>query len=102
MTIPDDWVALIDLDGTTADYDTRMLQQLNDIASPWEQAYQLVPYGDITDWLEARMDLIKRQPGFWEHLPPIPIGIEIAELLQSELEFRLMVLTKGPKRNVAA
>ncbi len=98
-----DKVALIDLDGSTADYDHAVRQHLEKIRSPGEPVIR--PQDDLYDnmptWLEERVDLIKRQPGFWRTLPPIPVGLEVCSLLQ-ELGFRLMVLTKGPKNTVQA
>lgn len=102
-TLAADKVALIDLDGSTADYDRAMREQLLKIRSPDEPVIN--PEDDLYDntppWLEERIDLIKRQPGFWRTLPPIAVGLEICHLLE-ELSYRLMVLTKGPKNTTSA
>jgi 5'(3')-deoxyribonucleotidase len=97
-----DRVALIDLDGTTADYDLALKTQLNLLRSPSEEKLEYVPYGEMPTWLENRIDLIKRQPGFWSGLQPIPIGLHICELLQDTHNLRLMVLSKGPRRTTSA
>lgn len=101
MMAPDDQIALIDLDGTTADYDRAMVVQLKLLRSPLEDQLESIPYGEVPTWLEARMDLIKRQTGFWRDLPPIPLGLEICRFLQNR-GFRLMVLSKGPRRTTSA
>lgn len=102
QSVPDDWVALIDLDGTTADYDRAMLERLRRLMCPMEAMPFGIPYGNVPEWLENRMDLIKCQPGFWRTLPRIEIGIEICKLLEEAFNFRLMVLTKGPRRTTSA
>lgn len=99
---PDDQVALIDLDGTTADYDRAMRDALNRIRHPSEGHFEYIPYGEVPDWLEDRMDLIKTQPGFWLGLPPIDLGLEVCAVLQNALGLRLMVLSKGPRRTIPA
>lgn len=89
-------VALIDLDGTLADYDGAMKAELEKLRSPHEP-----PLGDdnhvAEPWLEARQLLIKRSPGFWLSLPKIPRGFEVVDVLRA-LSFQLMVLSKGPTR----
>lgn len=92
-------VALFDLDGSLADYDSRMRQELQTILAPGE----VVPDNPWTaeSYWERRMDLIKRQPGFWRNLEPIPLGVRVFALF-CELDFRCMILTKGPRRTTAA
>ncbi len=99
---PDDRVALIDLDGTCADYDGAMVKELNKIRCSDEPELDHIPYGMVPPYLEHRIDLIKRQTGFWSSLPVIPIGLDVCRLLKENLGFELMVLTKGPKRTTSA
>jgi len=87
-------VALLDLDGSLADFDARMKEKLLELQSPGE------PTGS-SDWISARRDLIKRQPGFWMSLAPIPFGISLYHLL-GELGYTRMILTKGPRTNTGA
>jgi 5'-nucleotidase len=98
MIIEDDRIALIDLDGTAADYDSEMQAQMRLIASPGEALYNHRPVldEDEPDWLKARRKLIQRQPGFWRKLKPLPMGFEVIDELR-QLKFDLHVLTKGPK-----
>jgi 5'(3')-deoxyribonucleotidase len=97
MTDADDRIALIDLDGTAADYDAAMQAQLRLIRSPGEAADVRRPVldEDEADYMKARRKLIQRQPGFWRNLKPLPMGFEVIEEMR-RLTFSLHVLTKGP------
>jgi hypothetical protein len=57
--------------------------------------------GKHPDWLEARMTLIKKQPGWWRNLPELPLGMELVGFLR-DLNFSLHVLTKGPYNTTTA
>jgi 5'-nucleotidase len=107
MTKQPEKIALIDLDGTIADYDQNMRRELLKTLSPveHEQYGELIKSGDIYetrhDWLNARADLIKKQTGFWRNLPLIADGYAIYQLL-GQLGYRRVILTKGPKRTTSA
>ena len=89
-------VALIDLDGTLADFDAGLLEGLKSLLSPIEWANpQGVNFRDQAPWYKARKHLICRQPGFWLNLPRIETGFAITQLLE-DLGYQLHVLTKGP------
>lgn len=91
-------IALIDLDGTVADYESAMLRDLRDITSPDEPTITLqVLYcqGRRPDWLENRVDMIRRQPGWWRNLEPIDTGMWVYEQIV-KTGFEPYVLTKGP------
>lgn len=91
---PTDRVALIDLDGTVADYDKSMNEWQQKLASPTET----IPFTRMdheTPWLEARRKLIQRIPGFWKNLQPIQHGFDVVEVMR-EIGYSLHVLTKGP------
>lgn len=88
-------IALIDLDGTLANYDLAMATALERLRSPEEPLIgEDLHHGP--PWLEARQDLIKQAPGFWQNLDLIPRGFEVIDVLRA-LSFRLMVLSKGPR-----
>lgn len=89
----EDRVALIDLDGTIADYDLAMITAMKQIQHPSETLYQKLE--SEPDYVKARRLLIQRQPGFWKNLKPLQLGFDIVEELRS-LGFLLHVLTKGP------
>lgn len=95
-------IALVDMDGTLADYNGAMTRDLAQLADP----EVLADLGDL-DFLErkphmkARMDLIKRQPGWWAGLAKLPQGFQILDILR-QLEYRIHILTRGPKTNINA
>jgi 5'(3')-deoxyribonucleotidase len=95
-------VANIDLDGTVANFNKALLAALNEIRNPdVEPEYTSAHLDNEPDWLAARMSYIKRSPGFWRNLEPIPLGLRVVELIR-DAGFRLNVLTKGPKRTTSA
>jgi 5'-nucleotidase len=90
-------IALIDMDGTIADFDGQMQRD-------YRTALRLELPGSYHLPIEAEhnvKDLIKRQPGWWRKLPRIDLGIYLACRLEA-MGFRLMVLTKGPVRTTTA
>lgn len=96
-------IALIDMDGTLADYAGALKRDLDKLVAP-EELPRLV--GTLEEQeayphLKARMDLIKRQPGWWEGLATLPAGFVVVNMLR-RLDYHLHILTKGPKRNVDA
>ena len=94
----EDRVALIDLDGTVADYDGTMKRELEKLRDPLELASD---DREAPPHIEARRALIRKVPGFWRTLPRIERGFEIVEELR-ELGFMLHVLTAGPKSTPSA
>ena len=95
----EDLVALIDIDGTIADYDGEMDRHLRDLKSPEEPSFS--GWDNVPKHIEARRNLIKRQPGFWRSLPRLELGFHVVEELRV-LGFMLHVLTKGPKYTTSA
>lgn len=95
-------VALIDMDGTVADFDGAMVRELKRLAAPGEPPaigedglYIDAPY------IRVRRKLIRSQPGFWRSLKPYGPGFEILAVLK-KLDFKCHVLTKGPAHEPAA
>lgn len=84
-------IALIDLDGTLADFDKAMKAELDLLESP----YEVNSNDRNAPWIKARKRLIKNQPGFWRNLPKIEDGFSVVELLR-ESGYSLNILTKGP------
>jgi 5'-nucleotidase len=101
MTQPHELVALIDMDGTVADFDGAMRQDLALLSSPDEVIPEPGPADDPDPWIEQRKRLIKTQPGWWRDLPIHQPGMDLVELLK-EMGFDLMVLTKGPWKSTQA
>jgi hypothetical protein len=89
-------VALIDLDGTLADYDGAMRRDMSLISAPGET---IAWYDGAPPHMKARKTLIQDQPGWWLNLEPLPLGMKVFEMIGA-FGFSRMVLTKGPlKRN---
>jgi 5'(3')-deoxyribonucleotidase len=96
-----DLVALVDLDGTLADYDEAMVREMRAIQGPGEARYGDVHRPVEAPYVEARRKLIQRQPGFWRNLKPLARGFEVIDELR-EVGFILHVLTKGPSSTPSA
>jgi len=87
---------LIDLDGTVADYDSAMCEQMRAMQHPSEPLYggRYVD-GDEPAYVEHRRKLVQSTPGFWRNLKPLERGFDVVLKLR-EIGFSLHVLTKGP------
>jgi len=93
----DGLVALIDMDGTIADYHGALKRDLTKLLGP-DEALQ-VPIGENTpEYLRERVRLIRGQAGWWRNLTKLEAGFQIAECLR-EYQFSLNILTKGPYQN---
>lgn len=94
-------VALVDIDGTLADYDGQMIKSLESICHPSELPLA-IGYGiKQPDHIWSRMQLIKSKGDWWENLPRLKLGFDILEVLR-ELNFYISILTQGPKSNPIA
>lgn len=89
-----DRIALIDMDGTVADYDGEMRRRTRPMMAPGEEECAS-GWEDVPPHVEARRRAVKRVPGFWRGLPRLDLGFIVVGLLR-ELGFELHVLTKGP------
>lgn len=92
-------IALLDLDGTVANYDKTMSAEMALISSPHEDPYDkyAANFGSDQPYLKHRRKLIQNQPGFWRTLEPLPLGFHIVSLLK-EIGFSINVLTQGPRK----
>lgn len=88
-------IALIDLDGTLANYDKAMRAALELIRSPHEPETAAEDVHGDGAWLKNRKKLIRDVPNFWRDLERIPRGFGVLDALR-DLKFDLVVLTKGP------
>lgn len=88
-------IALVDLDGSLADYHKSMQEKLDALRYPGEP--ELVPGEKEPAWMKARRHLIKNSPGFWSSLEPIEHGFKIVKEIQAA-DFDLHVLTRAPKK----
>lgn len=91
-----DKIALIDLDGTLADYESAMLRGLQNIAAPGEHP----SLSDSRPHMKARTNMIRSVPGFWKNLDVIPSGRFVLSLI-IDAGFSPHILTKGPKNTIA-
>jgi hypothetical protein len=98
--VSEDKIALFDMDGTLADYEGRLREDLLRLASPGEPPPNL-HWDEGEPWMDARMSLIKSQPGWWLGLSRLPSGFLVMELVR-EVGFSVHVLTKGPRRTAVA
>ncbi len=87
--------ALIDLDGTLANYDKAMAAALEAIRNPNEPEITGEDVHGKAIWLKNRKKLIRNAPNFWRDLERIPRGFGVLDALR-DLKFELMVLSKGP------
>lgn len=86
-------IALIDLDGTIANYDGAMKRELALMAAPGEPTdYE---HSNNPAWIEARRRSASRVPGFWRNLEKLNDGFEILAMVK-EIGFEVHILTKGP------
>lgn len=89
-------IALFDLDGTLADYNTAMLYELRLIAGP-DDPPLTGDFDSFPSYLDRRRRLIQSQPGFFRKLKKYKPGFELLKLAES-IGFQVEILTKGPKK----
>jgi len=87
-------IALFDLDGTLADYDSAILRDYNKIKSPEDPEYsrELKKY----PYMRARIDMIRNQTNWWYDLDVLDLGYDLY-LMAVEVGFKIHILTQGPK-----
>lgn len=101
-------LALFDMDGTLFNHDEKLREDLIKITGPDDEpSIEDIERGSIRElcdefpWFEARVDLIRRQPGWWRSLPRYEPGWEILREVQ-DVGFCTHILTKGPSSKPAA
>lgn len=92
-------IALFDMDGTLAEYEGKLLADLNQLAAPSEP--ELLSLDNLPQHVEHRAKLIKSQPGWWRALDPIPLGLHVLTIAHN-IGFKIHILTKGPFRTTLA
>lgn len=94
MNVDPEKIALVDMDGTIADYEKAIKTDMAYISSPEDDAFCL--YSEHhPKYLKNRMDIIKRQPGWWRNIAPIPAGFFVLSMMR-QIGFDTHILTKGP------
>lgn len=95
-------IALVDMDGTIVDYDGAMTRDLEMLRAPEEPLVRhRGPDEDNPPHIEARVRLIRNQPGWWRGLKPLLPGIQMLQIMQ-QMGFSVHILTKGPKSTHSA
>jgi len=91
-------IALVDMDDTLCNYAKAIIESLDKLWSDDEP--QIYPFhgGRNPDYLQARIQLIRAQPGWWRDLEPLTLGFDILDLLR-KYGFSINILTKGPRTN---
>jgi 5'-nucleotidase len=98
----DSRIALVDLDGTVADYDAAMERDLTPLRSPDETGPVVIHgKGDWPDHYRARVDLIRNRAGWWRNLGRLVDGFRVVDMMR-RIGFEIHVLTKGPKKSTNA
>lgn len=95
---PED-ISLFDMDGTLCDYDRALAESLEKMRAPSEP--ECKSFRNAPEYLIRRMDIIRSFESWWKNLPRLKLGWDILEIAQS-LDFRIVVLTQGPRKNPAA
>lgn len=93
-------IALLDMDGTVADYNSAMTFELNKLKSEYEPDLVQHFMNNVDEepgYIAARRRLISSIHGFWKSLPVIPLGLGIYNRLLWT-GFEVHVLTKGPPK----
>jgi 5'(3')-deoxyribonucleotidase len=96
-----DDIALVDIDGTLADYDGQMLSDLERMRSPCESAITDLRAEEKHPHMAERMRLIRTRQGWWRNLPPIKSGLAVAKMMY-DMGFCVHILTKGPRSATGA
>jgi len=93
-------IALVDMDGTVADYDSAMERDLAPLRSP-EETGPVVIHGakeEMPDHYKARVKLIRNNAGWWKKLGRLDDGFRVVDMMR-RIGFEVHVLTKGPKNS---
>jgi 5'(3')-deoxyribonucleotidase len=87
-------LALFDMDGTLADYHTKLKTDMENIAAPNEDVnYDY--HGIMPNHIFKRKNLITSQPGWWLGLDCLQLGWDIYHMCVI-IGYEIMILTKGP------
>ena len=99
MTITKELWALLDMDGSLADFETRMHERLRTMSAP-EETFIPDPedFEKVPPWIKERQRAIKKERGFWRTLDPIPFGMDLYQAF-GRWGYQRMVLTKAPWKN---
>ena len=94
-------IALFDMDGTLCDYELALKKSLEELSSPKEPQIVFPIKDNAPEYLRNRTNLIRKSEEWWTDLPKLQLGWDILEIAK-ELDYRIMILTQGPRKNPAA
>jgi len=93
-------IALFDMDGTLFDYENSLKTELEKIRSPDEK---IIPFNfqNNPQYIQNRINLISSSESFWSEMPKFKLGWDVLEVAK-ELDYHIMILSQGPKKNPVA
>ena len=91
-------IALFDMDGTLCNYEKALSEELEKLRSPQEPQYNLPIRDHSPLYIRKRADIITASEAWWENLPRLQLGWDILEIAKN-LDYRIMILTQGPRKN---
>jgi 5'-nucleotidase len=101
MKESDKRIALFDMDGTLCDYSLVLKRDLEKLRCPHESRVKESFGKNIPRYMEERMNLIKSSENWWTNLPKFKLGWDILNIAK-KMNFRIVILSKGPKNNPEA
>src|SRR6056297_3590257 len=96
----EDLIALFDMDGTLFDYEGSLKKEMEKLRSPEEKDFSLYDKSK-PEYLKNRINLITSSESFWENIPKFKFGWDVLEIAKN-LDYRIMILTQGPRKNPLA
>lgn len=93
-------IALVDMDGTIADYDAALKRDMARLRSPEETGPEVIHGSkkNMPEFYRNRINMIRSQNGWWQNLGTLKDGFQIVGMLKL-LGFEIHVLTKGPEES---
>lgn len=88
------------MDQTLFDYELVLKREFQKIKHPEEPEIKF-KFDENPEYVKNRMDLITKSESFWEDLPKFQLGWDILEIAK-KLDYQIMILTQGPRKNPAA
>jgi len=89
-------IALFDMDGTLFDYEGEIIKTLNRIKSPDEPIVESWVKDNSPEYVLRRRKLITSSESWWENLPRFQLGWDVLDIAKN-LDYRIMILTQGPR-----
>ena len=87
-------IALVDMDGTLADYDEGLRKSILPFISEVDNSWDIYD-PNKPEHIKRLFKFVRQQNGFWKSLPVIPSGLFILNKIK-EAGFHIHILTKGP------